>query len=155
MKIILEGDPVQQKRMKTSRRGGFIQIYDPSAKEKKVIREEIKKQSDLEIFDHPHISFLFYMPIPKNTSKKLLKSFADERVKQEKKPDVDNLIKLYLDCLDGILFEGDQKVSLGCCIKIYSSRPRTVILLQESTQMVSPGELDDLTRVEVFGELSS
>lgn len=152
MKIVIEGTPVQQKRMKFSSRGGFAKVYDPSEKDKKKIRLEIKKQADLELFDHPSISFIFFMPIPKATSKKQCKEMFTQTWRHEKKPDVDNLIKLYLDCLDGIVFEGDQKVSLGTCIKLYSDHPRTVILLRESTQRVSPQELDELVHAEVFGE---
>ena len=101
--------------------------------------------------EHPRVSFIFHMAIPKSTPKKWLPLYESGLLKHEKKPDVDNLLKLYLDCLDGLLFEGDQRVSLGNCIKLYSSQPRTVIMIQETTPTVSPLELSDLVRAEVFG----
>lgn len=155
MKIVIDGVPCAQKRMKSSGKNGFVRIYDPSAKDKIHIRAEIKKQADLELFDHPKVSFVFYMPIPASVTKKQRLSQEQEIVRHEKKPDVDNLIKLYLDCLDGILFEGDQKVSLGNCIKLYSPRPRTVILLEETTENVSLQELDVLVRDLIFSARSS
>ena len=132
MQIILPGIPESQTRMKFSSRGAFVKCYDPKEKEKKRIREMLLKEfDDTKKFEHPEVSFLFYMPIPKSLPKKTLLAYALGKSPHEKKPDVDNLVKLYLDCMDGICFEGDQKVSLGGCIKIYHQDPRTVIFITE------------------------
>lgn len=152
MKIVIKDVPCAQKRMKVSSRGGFSRVYDPSAKEKNKIKAEIKKQSDLELFDHPRVSFIFHMPIPASLPKKKAKTLQSGKIKHEKKPDVDNFIKLYLDCMDGILFEGDQKVTLGNCVKLYHPEPKTIIFIQEKQEQLSPDELDDLIRAEVFDE---
>ncbi len=142
MKIIIPGIPAAQARMRHFARGSFSQVYDPSHKAKKDIRFEIQKQfRNTAFFEHPHISFRFYMPIPSSLSKKKRKILSDDSHRHEKKPDVDNMVKLYLDCLDNICFQGDQKVSLGNCIKLYSPNPRTVITIYEYD--------------EVFGKLSS
>ncbi len=155
MKIVLPGIPVSQARMKHSRRGNFINTYDPKAKEKADIRQKLKAYVTHEPFNFPRISFLFYMPIPSATPKKKLPLFQSGKLKHDKKPDVDNLIKLYVDCLDGIIIEGDQKVSLGPCLKLYSSCPCTIIWIQETTEILNPLELDiafyDVSR---FDELS-
>ena len=132
MILTLEGIPVQQKRMKSSTRGGFSRIYDPSSKDKKRISDEIRELFEGKMLKHPIVSFIFYMPIPKSLPKKVIREFEQESTKHEKTPDVDNLVKLYLDCLTGIAFENDNCVQLGACTKVYSSKPRTVINLEES-----------------------
>lgn len=137
MKLIVPGVPVAQIRMKHSARHGFSRIYDPRSKEKKEIKHFIGENFDLPFFDHPVASFVFHMPIPASTPKKLLTLYNSGRLKHEKKPDVDNFLKLYLDCMDGIMFEGDQKVSLGPCIKLYHPEPKTIIILKESTHILS------------------
>ena len=157
MKIILQGEPVPQGRMKHFRRGGFTGLYDPNDKQKKVIREQISldvRQSYMGLvpLNHPHISFVFHMPIPKSTPKKHLEVYESGFLKHEKKPDVDNLVKLYLDCLDGLCFEGDQKVTLGPCVKLYHTEPKTIIILSESHQILSHQEIDQLTLTYLFGE---
>lgn len=135
-KIVLFGCPVAQTRMRMSNRGGFSRLYDPKAKEKESIRLQMMAQKPEKLFEHPHISFLFYLPIPDSLSKKQKVELMTENYRHEKKPDVDNFIKLYLDCMDGIFFEGDQKISIGAAYKIYSENPRTVIEMVESKAQV-------------------
>jgi len=142
MKIIIPGIPVPQARMKHSNIRGFVNTYDPRAKEKKDIRLFLEKQR-LDInFNFPRISFLFHMPIPKSIRKRDVELYNSSMLKHDKKPDVDNLVKLYLDCLDGIIIQGDQKVSLGPCMKVYDASPKTIIWIHETTQKLTPWELD-------------
>lgn len=144
--MIIPGVPVSQARMRASCRGGFARIYDPRAEEKKVIRAELQaivKQLDMKKYpEHPKISFIFCMPIPASTPKKDLPLFQSSKVKHEKKSDVDNFIKLYLDCLDGIVFEGDQQVSLGFAIKLYCPVPKTIIIVEETKLVLAQDEVD-------------
>ena len=85
------------------------------------------------------------MPIPKGIRKRDEELYNSGLVKHVKKPDVDNLVKLYLDCLDGIVLEGDQKVALGPCVKVYHPEPKTVIWVHETTHTLTPRDLDVLT----------
>lgn len=142
MKIVIPGIPVPQARMKHSNFRGFVKTYDPKAKEKKLIRHMLQQSKTDTIFDFPRISFLFHMPIPKSIRKRDVELYNSGKLKHDKKPDIDNFIKLYLDCLDGIIIHGDQKVSLGPCIKIYHPEPKTVIWVNETTKKLTPWELD-------------
>lgn len=142
MKIILPGAPIPQLRMRHANRGAFTMTYDPKAKEKNLIKDRLKLEEVLHSFDYPRISFIFYMPIPKGIRKKDEALYNSEKLKHDKKPDVDNLIKLYLDCMDGIVLQGDQKVSLGPSIKLYSPNPRTVIWIHETANTITPQEFD-------------
>lgn len=76
------------------------------------------------------------MPIPKSMSKKERAWTVDEKLKHVKKPDVDNLLKLYLDVLTGIVWEDDNCVSLKECVKVYSNNPRTEIFISESDKFI-------------------
>ena len=130
--------------MKHCNRGGFVQTYDPKAKEKKSIRLLLNAYAGSPSLDYPRISFLFHMPIPLSIRKKDQDLYASGKLKHDKKPDVDNLIKLYLDCLDGIVLEGDQKVSLGPCLKVYHPEPKTIIWLSETARTLDPWEMDNV-----------
>ena len=142
--IEIPGIPVSQSRMRACSRGGFTRMYDPREKEKKAIRDFLNvKQFDI-LEGHIRISFLFYMPIPESVTKKRRAVLSTGLIKHEKKPDVDNLIKLYLDVLDGILFHGDQRISLGFAVKLYSKEPKTVIFLQKTEEEIDPHELDQV-----------
>lgn len=147
MKIVIDGEPVAQTRMKYSARGGFGRIYDPRAKEKDKIKELMASYVKRfyighKMLEHPRLSFIFHMPIPKSIPKKDRALYESGLLKHEKKPDVDNLIKLYLDCLDGIAIEGDQKVSLGPCLKLYHPDPKMIVWIHETSNKIQPWELD-------------
>lgn len=144
MKIVIPGIPVPQARMKHCNRGSFVSTYDPKAKEKLLIRTILNQYRTGNIIDFPRISFLFHMPIPASFTKKKRAFYESGTLKHDKKPDVDNLIKLYLDCLDGIILQGDQKVSLGPCIKVYHKEPKTIIWIHETKEKLSPWELDSV-----------
>lgn len=134
--------PKPQGRMRYSNYRGFVASYDPSAKEKKCVKETLLAQKSEVKFEHPRISFMFHMPIPSGISKKQMTLYESGYLKHEKKPDVDNLIKLYLDCMDGIFMHGDQKVTLGPCIKVYHKNPKTIIWIHETSQNLQPFEID-------------
>jgi len=140
MRIIIQGNPVCQARMRHVSRGKFVQVYDPNSAYKKKIRSALSYDGIK--FERPRISFLFHMPIPKSTPKKLLPFYESGLLKHCKKFDVDNGVKLYLDILDGIYFDGDQAVSLGPCIKVYHKDPKTIIWIRETAEMMDLSELD-------------
>lgn len=142
MYIILPGTPISQIRMRASRIHGFTQMYDPRAKEKNAIKHFLKQHYQDDKIIHPRVSFLFLMPIPKSLHKKTREGYAIGIIKHEKKPDVDNLVKLYLDCLTGICFERDEEVSLGPCIKLYSTTPQTVIFIDSMHESLSSCEIE-------------
>lgn len=143
MRIEIEGVPLSQIRMKYSSRNGFGQMYDPRQKAKREIKKIIEEKfRGIDKFIHPRVSFLFLMPIPKSLPKKVRLRYLSNLIKHEKKPDVDNFIKLYLDCLDTYAFDGDEKVQLGSCFKLYHSEPKTVIFISESSDSLNPQEID-------------
>lgn len=119
-----------------------MRVYDPKAKEKEGIRNFLLSQKRDIDFGHPRISFLFHMPIPASIPKKELPLYQSGLLKHEKKPDADNLVKLYLDCLDGIIIHGDQKVCLGSAVKVYHPEPKTIIWVNESSPLLCPWDLD-------------
>ena len=144
--LILPGEPVSQARMRHTTVGGFSRAYDPKAKEKESIRKyltALKLQNNFcDSFSFPMVSFLFFFPIPKSIRKSEKTFFESGVRKHDKKPDTDNLVKLYLDCLDGIFLEGDQKVLLGTCTKLYHPIPQTVIHIQETKSQLDIAEVD-------------
>ena len=146
MKYVLEGDPIAQTRMRFSSFRGMSKVYDPRAKEKKEFKKRIQKiHGSNTFFINPRVSFIFHMPIPRSIPTKFLQLYQSGFLKHTKKPDTDNLIKLYLDCMDDICFQGDQKVSLGPCLKLYHPHPKTIIILQETEAIISPLEVDPMT----------
>jgi len=158
MKIILPGVPISQIRMRFSGRNGIGRVYDPREKQKREIKKDIALQNSktnlIGGFTHPRVSFIFHMPIPSSIPKRLQALYCSGLLKHEKKPDTDNFIKLYLDCMDGIIFDGDQKVSLGPAVKLYHPYPKTIIIINETQEILSPLEVDPATWYTLFSKES-
>lgn len=47
------------------------------------------------------------------------------------RPDIDNLVKFYMDCLNGILYEDDKQVVSLVATKVYNTEPCTKIYWEE------------------------
>lgn len=148
MIITIPGTPTPQARMRLSRWG----VFDPCAFCKKNIREFLTKNFKSPLVENPHISFIFQMPIPVSTSKKVIAEMSRGTIRHRKKPDIDNLVKLYLDCLDGIVFEQDQTATLGMCIKLYHPEPKTIIHISQKDRSLQP--FDILEILDAFHDVS-
>ncbi len=81
------------------------------------------------------------MPIPKSMPKSERIYAETETLKHIKKPDVDNLIKLYLDVMNTLVYEDDNCVSINKAQKVYSMQPRTLIFIEETTRFVTQQEM--------------
>lgn len=131
MIIEILGKPLSQQRHRHSvTKFGKVFVYDPLAREKMVLKKELEKKYEGTLYDSARISFYFYMPIFKNMPLKEKALAEKEELFHLKKPDVDNLVKFYLDCLVPTVLSDDRGIILGECQKIYSPEPRTVIFLE-------------------------
>lgn len=81
------------------------------------------------------------MAIPKSMNKRERGDALKGQLKHVKKPDVDNLIKLYLDVLTGIVWDDDNCVALGSAVKVYSNSPKTEIIIEETTPFITLNEV--------------
>lgn len=108
-------------------RHGF---YDKKALHKDQVRWQIKGQyRDLPIQGSVSLEFVFFLPIPKNTSKAMRKQMLERRVLPTS-PDTTNMQKLYEDCLQGIVIENDRYVNKSTSQRYYSERPGVLMLIR-------------------------
>lgn len=118
--------PLQRPRMAAGH------VWDSQKHEKMIVIFEMTKQLGKQpVFAGPlSAHFEFYMPMPRRMS-------AENRTVNEGKyytntPDVDNLVKFYLDCASNdILYHNDSWVVEVYGKKVYSNLPRTVFTLTE------------------------
>ena len=120
--LTIEGTPKAQKRHKFGK--GFV--YDPSKKDKIQLLPLLRGRfGSLPSTKPVSVALAFYMPIPKSYSKKKKDALSGDDVPHIYKPDTDNMIKFYLDCLPF-----DDKVAYKVeAEKKYSSRPRVEIVI--------------------------
>lgn len=108
--IIIPGVPIAKKHPRFARRGKFVTTYNSQETEEGRwllgVRESFRKNGLMEPLNVPvAIWMIFSMPM---ATKKQLEAIK-EHPQHTKKPDIDNLQKFALDCLNGELFTDDSK----------------------------------------------
>lgn len=118
MRLRLDQKPIAKKRARTVRMKGITRTYDPQHQEKQNDIVRLQAQCKEKISGPLFMTFTFGCPYPKSTPKKRRKGqFVTKR------PDIDNYVKYYADCLNGIAYEDDGQI---CCLlaeKRYSDDP--------------------------------
>ena len=144
MRIEILGKPLPQARPRVHLKGNKTFVYDPQCRNKKVIQYYMKQQlTDDKLLKEENlaIDFIFYMPVPKWLSKKVKSEALKENVYHGLRPDIDNLVKLYLDCLNETVIRDDSQVSRITAQKIYGN-PRTIINIRALSPFVSDDDIE-------------
>ncbi len=107
--------------------------FNPRFKEKEYVQWQIRSQNNRSeaICGPVRLLCTFHMPVPKSTSKIRTREMLDGKLHHIKRPDLTNLYKFVEDCLKTILFEDDSQVVEVTLRKIYSSTPKTVVVVEE------------------------
>lgn len=122
--ITVPNDPVAQKRPRFSRKQG--RAYNDQRSIQDCVTWHIATQWGEELLkDAVSLEMTFYMKIPQSVSKKRRDAMLGAPCL--KRPDLDNFVKLYLDCMQGIVLSDDSIVWNITAKKIWSDEPRTEI----------------------------
>lgn len=134
MRIIIPGKPVAKKRPRFARRGKFVTTYsDQETEEGKVLWEIRQQRPERLITGGLSVSLWFGMPIPKSTSKKRFQLMVNGNINHTIKPDLDNLVKFYLDVMNEEIYIDDKQIFSIIAIKQYAEKPRTEIFIYEKS----------------------
>ena len=132
----IPGKPIAKKRPRFAIRNGKGIAYNgQSTDEGKVILQLQKESEWIGLIKKPvRIDMRFWFIRPKshyksNNIKKDLKEGYS--VYHMQKPDIDNLIKFYLDCMNGIIIEDDKQVIEINSGKYFGSLEKTFIIISE------------------------
>lgn len=122
------GKPIPLNRARACHRGSFIQMYDSQTKEKEGYKWQIRAVFNNKPITVPvEIVCIFYFGIPKGTSKARTREMLANTMVPMKRPDLDNLIKFILDCMNGIVYQDDAQVVRIIAEKRYGDKPKTLI----------------------------
>jgi len=121
--IRINQNPLSQGRPRVTR---WV-TYDPNKDKKTWIKHQISEQFAERLSCPISVELEFFMPIPKSASKKKQKEMSDQKIIHTKKPDIDNLIKTYLDCMNDLVYKDDSQIYSLSAYKYYSNDPRIEI----------------------------
>lgn len=153
LEIEIDGPPIAWKRpghksIRTQDKNLAI-IYDRQKKEKEAVRWQIKSQyKEEKLAVSLLIDLTFRMPIPKSTSTPLRNQMLNGMINHMKKPDIDNLTKFILDCMNDLVFADDSQICILYSRKVYSSVPSTLIRIKPFTKNKYQSEIDKIHELE-------
>lgn len=131
-KFTVPGAPKGKARPRMMRTGHTYTPEGTAVYENLVKVSFMNEHPDVVPFDGPvTASVAAYFPIPKSWSKKK-KALAELNwIHPMGKPDIDNILKIVFDGLNGVAFTDDAHiVRLKDCSKEYSVQPRVDIILE-------------------------
>ena len=113
----LAGHPQGKGRARAYRRGNFIGHYTP---EKTRSYEGMIRTAAMEAMGSHHpldcpvqVTLCAFFDIPKSFSKKKRAAAITGEIKPAKKPDIDNIIKAWVDAMNGVVFKDDCQIVRG------------------------------------------
>ena len=108
IELVIKGEPIAMQRPRLGR----VHAYNPQAELKKQTQWEIKSQWPYPVSLKPlFVLFKFFLT-------------RDNK-------DIDNIIKFYLDAMQGIVFKNDLQVKTIVALKVKSTRGETTIMVKE------------------------
>lgn len=130
IEFTIPGEPRGKSRPRVVRlKNGVSTSYTP---DKTVAYEELARQRFRQQWPSEELPFPDKTPvcvmitacfsIPKSASKKARASMIDGRISPTKKPDVDNVVKIVLDALNGFAWHDDAQVVDLSVSKIYTDQ---------------------------------
>ena len=122
MEFIVEGDPQGKARPRFSRRSETVYTPSKTAKYEKEIRDLFLAAGGKMIPDGRYVTVTVdaYFKIPKSYAKGKRWECKYNINRPDKKPDIDNVLKVVLDALNKAAYEVDKQVIEVRCRKWYS-----------------------------------
>lgn len=137
--LILEiaGNPIPLARPRFCRKGNYVGTYDSQKKEKEQVQWQLKSQFRNQPFDFPlAIDLTFFMQIPKSTPKGKKRQMICGILQHIKKPDIDNLQKFILDCMNNLIFVDDSQIIELNAKKLYAENPGTLVVIRSCSDII-------------------
>lgn len=176
MKIKILGDPIPKLRPRFTIKNGKPHVYDLNEKihrNAQIFLQGIILQTmetgDKEDIDHLtsisqahelRIDINFFLPIPSSWTKKRKNLASWGSLPCNVKPDIDNLVKFYLDICNGVIWSDDAIITHITSRKTYADMPCTIMeILPMTTPKRSPYEEEILSTLsysdvnEMYDEL--
>lgn len=136
MGLIFEvpGEPRGKGRPRFTRDGHHYTDSETRAYEQKIIAYYRKQLGAFRWADNAFVSVdvTAVYQIPKSATKAATAGMQAGRILPSRKPDIDNVLKVVLDALNGVAYKDDSRVVCVTAKKIYGMQPKLVIEMKGS-----------------------
>ena len=122
MEFIVEGDPQGKARPRFSQKSGTVYTPAKTVRYERLIRKAFLDAGGNAIPSDCYVGITVdaYFQIPKSYTKGKRLACQHNINRPDKKPDIDNILKIALDGLNGVAYADDKQVIEVRCRKFYS-----------------------------------
>lgn len=122
MEFIVEGDPQGKARPRFSQKSGTVYTPTKTVRYERLIRKAFLDAGGNTIPSDCYVGITVdaYFQIPKSYTKGKRLACEHNINRPDKKPDIDNILKIVLDGLNGVAYADDKQVIEVRCRKFYS-----------------------------------
>ena len=128
------GEPRGKGRPRFTRDGHPYTDNETRTYEQKIIAYYRKQLGAFRWADSAFVSVYItaVYPIPKSATKAATAGMQAGRILPSRKPDIDNVLKVVLDALNGVAYKDDSRVTQVSARKVYGMQPKLVIEMKGS-----------------------
>ena len=130
------GHPVPKGRPRFSTRGKFPVAFTPE--KTKTYETEVGMMAKAamgasEPLEGALEAFIYVtFPVPASYSKKRTEACLSDTEKHTKKPDLDNVVKICLDGMNGIVFKDDSQITSIHSTKVYGEVAKVEVMVRQA-----------------------
>lgn len=132
--IVLAGHPQGKGRARSFLRGNHIGHYTPEKTRsyEGMIRQAAQTEmiGRLPTPEPVEVLLTAVFDVPKSFSKAKRALALGNNIQPAKKPDIDNIIKAFVDAMNGVVFKDDCQIVRGIYSKIYGPAPQVVVTVR-------------------------
>lgn len=132
--VVLLGPPQGKGRARSFVRGGHIGHYTPEKTRsyEGMIREAATTEMNgrLPTPEPVEVMLTAFFDVPKSYSKKKRAAALGNSLLPARKPDIDNIIKAFVDAMNGVVFKDDCQIVRGVYSKVYGPSPQVVVTVR-------------------------
>lgn len=137
------GEPCGKGRPRFSNKGSHTYTPAKTSRYENLVKLEYERQCMHRFADDEQLDMRIYAyyGVPKSDSKKKAAQKLSGIIRPAKKPDMDNVMKIVADSLNGIAYRDDTQIVDSMVRKFYSDRPRVQIIIQTARRDSDDGQV--------------
>lgn len=141
--FVISGEPCGKGRPRFSAKAGRTYTPEKTSRYENLVKLEYERQCGYRFEDDEQLDMRIYAyyGIPKSDSKKKAALKLQGAIRPVKKPDMDNVMKIVADSLNGVAYRDDTQIVDSMVRKFYSDKPRVQVAIQTARRTPDDGQV--------------
>ena len=131
VEFTIDGEPVGKARPRMNTRTGKAYTPDKTRMYEDYIKLLYRSQVKYYFDGCIRLTIKAFYGVAKSDSKKKKEDKLSNILRPSKKPDIDNVVKLIADGLNGIAYKDDTQIIEIYATKFYSDKPRVEVIIED------------------------